>query len=101
MASLNYNDVPIEHRCRLKGKYARGIDRCPHCNHRHDDLKTSRAHWVGIAEWSAQGLPVRPGPVVVRECERCFEYFFHHATRAYYEAYVRGDLFGEGKGESG
>ena len=90
---IDMNEIPPGHKCRLKGKYARGIDRCPHCDHRHDDVKTKPEHWIGMAEWNAEGLPVRSGVVVVRECEECFRYFFHHAGKAYYENYVRGDLY--------
>jgi len=93
MDELSYSDIPIRHRCRLKGKYARGFDRCPHCDHRHDDLDVDEDHWIGVAEWSADGIPVKSGIVVVRECESCFQYFYHHCSPSYYQNFVRGDIY--------
>jgi len=83
---LPFGLVPKKFRTHKRGKYAAGVFTCPHCNH---DRWNDKSGPIGIAKHSHKYIDgsTEDQAVWVWECQKCFEYYWHHLSSGEFQTY--------------
>lgn len=93
---LPFGLIPKAYRTRFRGKHARMVTRCPHCDT--SNIRGAVDHKaVGIAKRS-MAYPdgsTFDEAVWIWECPSCFDYYWHHLTCGQFDTYKMWfELFG-------
>lgn len=85
---LSMMEVDIRYRTELKGRYNALVYECPWCDH--VMTEGTVCNTVGFAESHGSYL-------AVIQCDSCFEYFYFHASEAYYQSLIASVSLGLSK----